>query len=139
MPQIGKGRCLCRKGGIGYPHWPPTSIEEATEQFELCRNDDNEHRRNLVIRWWSFFNDIANITPWEMSEPQQRYRDAERLIKGSSMVVQRELERSTTIRKKRAKGWRCQEYCEEVLREGRCSCICHCGEHRDECPIHSRQ
>lgn len=137
MTTMGKDRCVCRKSRIGYPHWPPTSTDETTAQFELCRNEDNMHGKNLVIRWWSFFNDIANIRPWKMSEPQQRYVDAERLIRENSKLVQKELERSTTVRKKRAKGWGCREYCEEVLKERRCSCLCHCEEHRDECPIHS--
>ena len=137
MTTMEKDRCGCRKSRIGYPHWPPTSNNEATAQFELCRDGNNMHGRNLVIRWWSFFNDIANIKPWRMSEPQQRYIDAERLIRENSELVQKELEKSVTVRKKRAKGWKCRDYCEKVLREKGCSCLCHCEEHRDECPIHS--
>jgi hypothetical protein len=94
MPTLGKKRCICGKSRIGYPHWPPTSIEEATEQFELCQNDYNEHRRNLVIKWWGFFNDIANITPWKVSEPQQRYIDAERNTRESSQLVQHDRRQS---------------------------------------------
>ena len=72
-------------------------------------NDDNEHRRNLVLRWWEFFNEIANIKPWNMSERQDHYIVAERLIRENSEVVQKELEKSLT-HAKRPKGWRCNEY-----------------------------
>src|ERR1700735_1792715 len=136
MPSLGEGRCQCRRGRISYPHWPPTSVEEATEQFELCQDDNNEHRRSLVIQWWNHFNGFANMTEWKASEKQQRYKDAEKLIRESSIKVQQELERSTMV-KKRPKGWGCREYCEPVLKEGRCSCLCHCEEHRDLCPTHS--
>jgi len=140
MPTTGTNKCFCGKGSISYPHWPPTSIEEAREQFEMCQDERNEHRRNLVVQWWRFFNDIADITPWRMSEPQQRYINAEKIIRESSPIVQQELERSTTIRRrKRPKRWGCREYCERVLREKECSCVCHCEEHRDECPIHAQQ
>src|ERR1700684_2684617 len=88
MPNLGEGRCQCRRGRISYPHWPPTSIEEATEQFELCQDDNNEHRRSLVIQWWNHFNGFANIVEWKASEKQQRYRDAEELIRESSVKVQ---------------------------------------------------
>jgi hypothetical protein len=137
MPSLGKGKCRCGKGRISYPHWPPTSVEEAAEQFELCQDDNNEHRRNLVVHWWRHFNDFASIKEWKVSEKQQRYRDAEKTIRESSEVIQQELERSTNVRKKRPKGWNCCEYCEPVLKEKKCSCLCHCEDHRDECPIHS--
>ena len=136
LSKLGEGKCRCRKGKISYPHWPPTSVEETTKQFELCRDDNNTHRRDLTIRWWSHFNELANMTEWKASEKQQRYRDAEALIRENSEMVQRELNRSTTIRK-RPKGWKCHEYCEPVLKEKRCSCLCHCEEHRDLCPTHS--
>ena len=32
MPSLGEGRCQCRRGRISYPHWPPTSVEEAASR-----------------------------------------------------------------------------------------------------------
>ena len=137
MSNSEKGKCHCGKGRISYPHWPPTSIGESKEQFKLCLDDDNTHRRNLVIHWWRHFNDLATMTEWKVSEKQQRYRDAETMIRENSEIVQQELERSTITRRKRPKGWSCPQYCEPTLREKRCSCLCHCEDHRDLCPVHS--
>jgi len=136
LPKLQAEKCLCGKARISYPHWPPTSEEEALQQFEYIRNDHNAHRRNLVLRWWEHFNDLANMIPWTASERQSRYREAADLIKDSSEIVRRELERSLTFRK-RPRSWKCENYCEKVLRKKEVSCLCHCGEHRDECPTHS--
>jgi hypothetical protein len=138
LPTIEEGRCQCGRARISYPHWPPTSTNEADAQFEYCIDERNEHRRHLVIDWWRHFNDLANIREWTASEPQQRYRDAEAIIREESPIVQQELERSTRIRK-RPKGWSCREYCEKVLEANRCECLCFCSEHRDECPTYSQQ
>ena len=138
LPALGEGRCRCGRARISYPHWPPTSIEEADAQFEYCIDEQNEHRRPLVINWWRHFNEFASMEEWTASEPQQRYRDAEAAIREMSPVVQRELERTTKVQK-RPKGWSCREYCEKVLMENRCECLCFCVEHHDECPTHSRQ
>jgi hypothetical protein len=136
MPDKNRGRCACRKASISYPHWPPTTKEEALQQFGYTMLDENEHRKNLVLRWWEHFNDFANMTPWNVSERQGRYREAAELIKEHSIIVQRELEKSLT-HEKRPKGWRCHEYCNKVIEKKEVSCLCHCGQHRDQCPIHA--
>jgi hypothetical protein len=41
LPQLRKGRCKCNKSGIGYPHWPPTSFDEAKVQFDVVTMDDH--------------------------------------------------------------------------------------------------
>jgi hypothetical protein len=138
LPTIGEGRCRCGKARISYPHWPPTSTNEADAQFEYRIDEQNTHRRPLVINWWRHFNELANMKEWTASEPQQRYRDAEAIIREESPIVQQELERSTKVRK-RPKEWSCREYCEKVLEESRCECLCFCSEHHDECPTHSQQ
>ena len=138
LTTLGEGKCRCGRSKISYPHWPPTSIEEADAQFEYSLNENNEHRRTIVIEWWRHFNEFASMEGWTASEPQQRYRDAEATIREMSPVVQRELEQTTKVRK-RPKGWSCCEYCEKVLMENRCECLCFCVEHHDECPTHSRQ
>jgi hypothetical protein len=134
--ELPKRGCFCGKARISYPHWPPSSEEEAMKQFEYCMNDQNEHRRNLALRWWEHFNEFANLQVWDVSERQERYKEAADMIRINSLVVQKELERSLTHRK-RPKGWSCEEYCEKVLTRKQVSCLCHCGEHRDVCPTHS--
>jgi hypothetical protein len=136
MPNGGQGKCACGRASISYPHWPPSTKEEALRQFEYTMRNENEHRRNLVLRWWEHFNDFANMTPWTACERQGRYKEAAELIKEHSIIVQRELERSW-MHEKRPKGWRCHEYCEIVISKKGVSCLCHCGQHRDQCPIHS--
>jgi hypothetical protein len=138
LPTLGEGRCECGRAKISYPHWPPTSTDEADAQFEYSIDEQNEHRRPLVMNWWRHFNELAELREWTASEPQQRYRDAEETIREASPVVQRELERTTKIQR-RPRGWTCREYCERVLTENRCECLCFCAEHRDECPTHGRQ
>jgi hypothetical protein len=133
LPQRG---CFCGKARISYPHWPPSSEEEAEEQFNYCMNDQNVHRRNLVLRWWEHFNELANILTWNASERQSYYKEAAEMIRMKSLIVRKELERSLT-HGKRPKSWSCESYCEKVLSEKQASCLCHCGEHRDKCPIHS--
>jgi hypothetical protein len=128
--------CRCGRARISYPHWPPTSEAESAEQFNYCMDDNNGHRRNLVLRWWEHFNKFANMEKWEVSEQQKYYKDAADLIRLNSLIVQKELERSLTHRK-RPKSWSCENYCDKVLTEKQVSCLCHCGEHRDSCPIHS--
>jgi hypothetical protein len=134
--KLPKKGCFCGKARISYPHWPPTSEEEAEEQFNYCMNNYNEHRRNLVLRWWEHFNEFANMLTWNVSERQSYYKEAAEMIRSQSLIVQKELERSLTHRK-RPKSWSCENYCDKVLTEKQASCLCHCGEHRDECPVHS--
>jgi hypothetical protein len=116
LPKLNVEGCLCGKSRIGYPHWPPTSKEEALQQFRYSMNKDNVHRRNLVMRWWEYFNDLAHMTPWTASKWQGRYMEAAELIKENSEIVQRELERSLTHRK-RPKEWSCENYCDKVLKK----------------------
>jgi hypothetical protein len=134
--KLPKRGCFCGKARISYPHWPPSSEEEAMKQFEYCMNNQNEHRRNLVLRWWEHFNEFANMQIWNVSECQGRYKEAADMIRMNSLIVQKELERSLSHRK-RPKGWSCEEYCEKVLTKKQVSCLCHCSEHRDVCPTHS--
>jgi hypothetical protein len=134
--KLPKKGCSCGKASIGYPHWPPTSEEESVEQFNYCMNDYNGHRRNLVLRWWEHFNEFAVMTKWNVSERQSYYKEAADLIRLNSLIVRKELERSLSHRK-RPKSWSCESYCEKVLTEKQVACLCHCGEHRDECPVHS--
>ena len=59
----------------------PTSIEEATEQFDKCLDEMDGHRKNLVVQWWRFFNEFTIMRPWTVSERQERYQDTERNIR----------------------------------------------------------
>ena len=116
LPTLGEGKCRCGKAKISCPHWPPTSTNEADAQFEYSIDERNTHRRPLIINWWRYFNEFANMEEWTVSESQQRYKEAEAIIREASPVVQQELEQTTKVRK-RPKGWSCREYCKKVLME----------------------
>jgi Helitron helicase-like domain at N-terminus len=45
------GRCDCGKSSIGYPHWPPSTVNEAFDQLNYLHNEHNTHRRHLAQRW----------------------------------------------------------------------------------------
>jgi hypothetical protein len=133
LPKLGRRRCLCGKSQMSFPHWPPTSQNEAEVQLQMCFEERNSHRKYLAHCWWSFINDIANMEPWIGREPQQRYKDGREEILRRCPAVAEE-QRMVTRLPRRPRGWRCNNYCEVTLKERRCSCLCHCKQHRDQCP-----
>jgi hypothetical protein len=50
--------CRCGKGRMTYPHWPPTSRNEALALLDNCLKTDNTHRRYLAYCWWVFAHSI---------------------------------------------------------------------------------
>ena len=136
LPKLGKRRCLCGKSQLSFPHWPPTSQHEAEVQLQMCFEEGNRRRKYLANCWGSFINNIANMEPWIVSEPQQRYKDGREEILRRCPTVAEE-QRMVIKLPRRPRGWRCNDYCEVTLKERRCSCLCHCEQHRDQCPIHS--
>ena len=132
LPKLGRGRYHCGKSRMLFPYWPPTSLKEAEIQFRMCFEERIINRRNLAHCWWRVIN---NFNPWTVSEPQQRYKDGQEEIRQRCPAVAEEL-RTVMKLPRRPRGWRC-DYCELTLTERRCSCLCHCEQHRDQCPIHS--
>jgi hypothetical protein len=37
-----------------FPHWPPTSLDEAKALFNNCLDKENTHRKYLARSWWAF-------------------------------------------------------------------------------------
>jgi len=132
LPQLEKGRYHCGRSRMLFPHWPPTSLKEAEIQYRMCFEERLINRRNLAHCWWRVIN---NFEPWIVSEPQQRYRDGQEILRRCPAVA--EEQRTVMKLPRRPRGWRCNDYCEITLKERRCSCLCHCEQHRDQCPIHS--
>jgi hypothetical protein len=114
LPQLRKGRCRCNKSGIGYPHWPPTSFDEAKVQFEYRLREKNSHRKYLTYCWWAFCNNMAARYPWN---DQQIYRRQAEEIERRCPSLQKEPIQEEEHHG-RPKGWRCFEYCEPTLRKG---------------------
>ena len=56
-----------KPGAFCDPHWPSTSIGEATEQFAKSLDEMNGHRKNLMVQWWRFFNEFTIMKPWTVT------------------------------------------------------------------------
>lgn len=135
LPRLGKDRCECKKSQIGYPHWPPTSFEEAKAQFEYRLREKNTHKKYLTHCWWVFCNNMAEQHPWNVGGKQQIYRKQAEEVERRCPTLQEELIQEEPYR--RPEGWRCFEYCEPTLKKGSCSCLCFCEHHMGRCPVHS--
>jgi len=127
LPSTRGRKCYCNKGRMSFLHWPPTSIEEATELYGNCFDEDNTHRRYLPYCWWTFINKLATMHKWPSQNNQQRYEQLASHIQAMFPAVSVELERDRRI-PVRPVGWRCNEMCVEIL-EKKDSCTCFC---RDE-------
>ena len=70
-------------------------------------------KKDIVIEstycWWSFINNLANMEPWTVSEPRQRYKDGQEEILRRCPAVAEEL-RTVTELPRRPRGWRCNDY-----------------------------
>jgi hypothetical protein len=133
LPEMGKGNCDCGGSRMTYPHWPPTSFEEALEQFDYCMQQRNTHRRYLANSWWIFFNKLGFQ---ETADKQKMCEEKAELIESNCAYFQEELVKEENRITKRPNGWRCFEYCEPKIRENAWVCLCFCEHHRDCCPIH---
>ncbi|KAN0071475.1 hypothetical protein V8E54_010071 [Elaphomyces granulatus] len=136
LPRLGRERCNCGKSQIGYPHWPPTSFEEATAQFEYRLRDKNVHKKYLTHCWWAFCNNMAAQHPRNETEGQLIYRKQAEEIERRCPSLREELIQEEKPHR-RPEGWRCFEYCEPTLRKRNWSCLCFCEHHMGVCPVHS--
>jgi len=114
LPSTRGRKCYCNKGRMSFLHWPPTSIEEATELYGNCFDEDNTHRRYLPYCWWTFNNKLATMHNWPSQDNQRRYEQLASHIQAMCSAVSVELERDRGI-PVRPVGWRCNEMCIEIL------------------------
>jgi hypothetical protein len=126
-------RCYCHKSQTSYPHWPPTTHEEAVAQLRCLMGQSYAHRMYLTECWI-----ISLRHKLTAAEPESK-ADAERIIS----LVQKNCPNATTdSNEPQAANMRrrpkkiCDKVCNPVLLEGRCYCLCSCGWHREECPVH---
>ncbi|KAN0086349.1 hypothetical protein V8E54_000037 [Elaphomyces granulatus] len=112
LPKMGKGNCECEGSRMAYPHWPPTSFEEATEQFDYCMQQRNTHRRYLANSWWIFFNKLGFQ---ETADKRKMCEEKAELIESNCAYFQEELVKEENRITKRPNGWRCFEYCEPKI------------------------
>jgi hypothetical protein len=129
-----QGRCECGKGGMSFPHWPPTSLDEAKALFDNCLNKENTHRKYLARSWWAFVARIAATRPWKQQIKQEIYIQKEREIREKCDI---RLDEETPVKRRRRKA-DCKGICEPTLRKQKYACLCDCGHHREECPVHQK-
>ncbi|KAN0074066.1 hypothetical protein V8E54_008003 [Elaphomyces granulatus] len=132
--------CYCRKSSISFPHWPPSSYQEAVQQLLCVLGENIDHRKSLSSSWLSFVNQKAFGVSSE-----SLYSDISRLIKSLCPVLleeQKKEEREALYRQAAIdyhKAFSCSAFCNPALQERRFDCLCHCKWHRDECPAHANR
>jgi hypothetical protein len=134
LVETNKEGCMCGKGRMTFPHWPPTSFNEAKSLFDNCLNEENTHRKHITRSWWAFVAIIAAIRPWKQQIKQEIYIQKEREIRERCDI---RFDEDTPVKRQRRKA-DCQGICEPTLRKQRYACLCDCGHHREECPVHQK-
>jgi hypothetical protein len=135
LVETNKKGCKCGKGRMSFPHWPPTSLDEAKALFNNCLDKENTHRRYIARSWWAFVARIAAIKPWKQQIKQEIYPQKEREIR-ERCGIQFDDEIPEKHHKRRKAD--CQGICEPTVRKQRYACLCDCGHHREECPVHQK-
>jgi hypothetical protein len=134
LVKTNQGWCECGKGRMSFPHWPPTSLNEAETLFENCLNNENTHRKYLARSWWAFVARIAAVEPWKQQVKKEIYVQKEREIREACEI---RFDEEITITRRRRKA-DCQGICEPTLKKQKYACLCDCGHHREECPVHQK-
>jgi hypothetical protein len=133
LPSIGrsgsKRSCFCNKSSISYPHWPPSSYEESIDQLFILLLYPRPSRPTLAFCWLSFLQKDL-VKPVKDNESMLSLVQNSCPIFSSSWSSEEPTQKST---------WRrddCADFCQSVLEEGTCYCLCCCPYHREECPAH---
>jgi hypothetical protein len=79
-------------------------------------------------------NKLATMTPWKQEADQARYRRMEKQIRGRCEIrFDEELLKNS---RRGAGESNCREFCLPALGKQKYCCLCNCGRHREECPVH---
>src|SRR5712664_2142065 len=65
--------CFCRKSWISYPHWPPSTYEEAVEHLYSLLHSPRPHRPSLASCWLSFLS----RTEWAQRRSNSPHDDSD--------------------------------------------------------------
>jgi hypothetical protein len=122
-------RCRCDKSLTSYPHWPPTTYEEAIAQLNCLIGESYPHRPYLADCW------ITSLYG-KMAKGSEGIEDLISLIEENCQSFNKNPKRQGRYKVD------CQKICEPVLSaKGTANgafCLCSCSRHREECPIHQR-
>jgi len=122
-------RCHCGKSLTSYPHWPPSTYEEAVAQLQSLIGESFPHRLYLGHCWiTSLYLKLA--------------AGSEGVEKIISLVEQSCEGLRQNAKNQIANKVDCHAICDPVLKaQGTAKgsfCLCDCGRHREVCPIHKR-
>ena len=114
--------CDCGKSRMSYPHWPPTTYEEGMDQLRCLLGQS--HRLYLAHCW------VSRLRQQSAAE----YTIA--LVQENCPTVKSSHSDGGSRPKAPHQKANCETTCKPVLRENTCHCLCRCGRHREECPVH---
>lgn len=122
--------CHCGKSKTSFPHWPPSTYEEA-EQLRCLLGESFPHRLYLGHCWIiSLRQKLATVR-----EPSSQ-RNHEWII--HLVEENREIEKYNGGEALGSMACKvnCKTVCEPILQANNCYCLCCCARHREECPVH---
>ena len=123
--------CHCGKSKTSFPHWPPSTYEEAVEQLRCLIGESFPHRLYLANCW------IISLRKKLVTVQEQ---PSQRNVEGTIHLVEAncELERYSGGEPLRRNACKvdCKTICEPILKANSCYCLCCCRRHREECPVH---
>jgi hypothetical protein len=123
-------KCNCGKSRMSYPHWPPSCHSEAVDQLCCLLGQSYPHRQYLADCWLSsLFRKLA-------SEGTEKIEATITLVRNSCPVLQSAGE-VPTEKGRRKHRIDCDRICKPAITNNDPTCICDCGFHREECPVHS--
>lgn len=122
--------CHCENSVASYPHWPPSTYEEAIAQLQSLIGESFPHRLYLAHCWVSSLyikraagSNVETIISLVEKSCESLKQSAEEAPRAVNKVD-------------------CSAICVSVLKaQGTAEgsyCLCSCGRHRDVCPIHER-
>jgi len=130
--------CFCGKGLVSYPHWRPSTYEEAIQQLHSLLFYPRPHRPSLASCWLSFLF----RTQWAQRQVTDAHDDNDdhsrviQLLRDNCPILSSDQDGLT----RRTRPWQqqdCDSLCHIVLRDKSSSyCLCYCPFHREKCPPH---
>jgi|SRR5467141_560509 len=122
-------RCHCGKSLTSYPHWPPSTYEEAVAQLRSLIGESFPHRMYLADCWLTSLH-------MKLAAGSEGVEKMISLVQQSCGSLHQSAERRV------ANVVDCRMICEPILKaQGTAngsSCLCGCGRHREVCPIHGQ-
>jgi len=123
--------CYCGKSITSFPHWPPSTYEEAIEQLRCLIGESFPHRTHLVNGW---------VIHLSQKMATVRELSVKKDIEWTISLVERncETEKHSGGEAPRRNVYEidCGKTCEPALLSKSCECLCCCRRHREECPVH---